>query len=60
MGTDGSELLIGNIPIPGAPSVLRMFATCPACQNAPGLLKLAAPHATSNTTHLERAVIAGS
>ena len=58
---DGSELAVGeNTPTFGAPTIIRVFGTCPACQNPRELLKLAAPHATSNMTQLERAVIAGS
>jgi WD40 repeat protein len=58
---DGSELAVGeNTPVFGAPTIIRVFGTCPACQNPRELLKLAAPHATTNTTQLERAVIAGS
>jgi WD40 repeat protein len=58
---DGSELAVGeNTPTFGAPTIIRVFDTCPACQNPRELLKLAAPHATTNTTQLERAVIAGS
>jgi WD40 repeat protein len=58
---DGSELAVGeNTPTFGAPAIVRVFGTCPACQNPGELLKLAAPHATSNTTQLERSVLSGS
>jgi WD40 repeat protein len=58
---DGSEIALAeNTPIFGAPNIVRLFDTCPACQNPRELLKLAAPHATTNTTQLERSVIAGS
>jgi WD40 repeat protein len=58
---DGSELAVGeNTPTFGAPTIIRVFDTCPACENPRKLLQLAAPHATSNTTKLERSVIAGS
>ena len=59
--TDGSELVIGeSTPVQGAPNVVRVFGTCPACQNPRELLKLAAPHATANLTQLESTVVAGS
>jgi hypothetical protein len=61
LSADGSELAVGeNTPTFGAPTIIRVFDTCPACQNPRALLKLAAPHATTNTTQLERSVIAGS
>ena len=58
---DGSEIAVAeNTPSLGTPNIIRLFNTCPACQNPGELLKLAAPHATNNTTQLERSVIAGS
>jgi hypothetical protein len=42
------------------PDIVRVFDTCPACQDPSALLKLAAPRATMNLTQLESTVIAGS
>ena len=59
--TDGSKLVIGETtPVQGAPNIVRVFDTCPACQDPGELLKLAAPHATANLTQLESTVVAGS
>jgi WD40 repeat protein len=59
--TDGSEIAVEDTtPIFGVPNVVRVFETCPACQNPRALLKLAAPHATAHLTQLESTVIAGS
>lgn len=59
--TDDSEFAVAeNTPIFGVPNLVRVFNTCPACQNAGQLLRLATPHATNNTTRLEQAVLAGS
>jgi hypothetical protein len=43
-------------------NVVRVFGTCPACQDSRALLALAAPHAApaSRLTALERTVINGS
>jgi WD40 repeat protein len=58
---DGSRLMIAdNTPVLGVPGVVRVFDTCPACQSPSALLKLAAPHATTNLTQLESTVVAGS
>jgi WD40 repeat protein len=38
-------------------SVVRLLASCPACQAPRALLKLAAPHATTHLTTLERTVV---
>lgn len=59
--SDGSEFALEeNTPIAGVPNIVRVFDTCPACQNPGALLKLAAPRATTNLTQLESTVIAGS
>jgi WD40 repeat protein len=59
--TDGSEIAVGQTsPILGVPDIMRVYDTCPACQNPRELLKLAAPRATTNLTQLESTVIAGS
>ncbi len=61
LSTDGSELAVAdNAAISGVPDIVRVYDTCPACQNASALLKLAAPHATANLTQLERTVLSGS
>jgi WD40 repeat protein len=58
---DGAEFAVQNTtPIFGVPNVVRVFDTCPACQNPSALLKLAAPRVTTNLTQLESTVIAGS
>jgi WD40 repeat protein len=58
---DGSELAVAeNDPAPGAPDAVRVFDTCPACTNARGLLRLAAPHVTTQLTVLEKTVVQGS
>jgi WD40 repeat protein len=54
----GSELAVAESdPANGAPDIVRVFATCPACTNARELLGLAAPQATSQLTVLESAVV---
>jgi WD40 repeat protein len=59
--TDGSEIAVDETsPILGVPDIIRVYDTCPACQNPSELLKLAAPRATTNLTELERTVLAGS
>ena len=59
--SDGSQLAFDEtVPVAGVPDIIRAFDTCPACQNPRALLKLAAPHATTNLTELERTVIAAS
>jgi WD40 repeat protein len=58
---DGGEFALEeNTPIAGVPDIVRVFDTCPACQDPSALLKLAAPRATMNLTQLESTVIAGS
>jgi hypothetical protein len=58
---DGSEIALQNTtPIFGVPNIVRVFDTCPACQNPRELLKLAVPHATTNLTQLESTVISGA
>jgi WD40 repeat protein len=60
-GSDGSQMAFeDSTPIAGVPNIVRVYATCPACENPSQLLKLAAPHATANLTQLERSVIANS
>ena len=54
----GSELAVAESdPANGAPDIVRVFATCPACTNARALLALAAPHVTSQLTVLESTVV---
>jgi WD40 repeat protein len=54
----GTELAVAESePANGAPDIVRVFATCPACTNARELLALAAPHVTSQLTVLESAVV---
>jgi WD40 repeat protein len=58
---DGREFALEeNTPIAGVPNIVRVFDTCPGCQNPTALLKLAAPRATTNLTQLESTVRAGS
>jgi WD40 repeat protein len=58
---DGSEVaLVDTTPIYGVPSIVRVFDTCPACQDATALLRLAQPHTTTQLTQLERTVVAGA
>jgi WD40 repeat protein len=60
---NGREMAIAeNTPSLGAGGVVRVFGTCPACQNPKALLALAKPHAApaSRLTVLERTVINGS
>jgi WD40 repeat protein len=57
----GSQFAVAESnPQPGAPDVVRIFDTCPACQNPRGLLTLAAPHVTPQLTVLERTVVGSS
>lgn len=60
---DGLEVAIPEIPPqPGLENVVRVFDTCPACQNAEALLRLARPHAApaNRLTVLERTVVGGA
>jgi WD40 repeat protein len=57
---DGRHLAIVDNPPGTAASIVRIFETCPACEDSQALLALAAPHATKELTTLERAVIDGS
>jgi WD40 repeat protein len=60
---DGLEVAIPEIPPqPGVENVVRVFDTCPACQNPRALLALARPHAApaNRLTVLERTVVSGS
>jgi WD40 repeat protein len=60
---DGRQFAVGdNPPVPGVPGIVRVFDTCPECQNPGGLVLLAAPFAIppSVQTPLERTVLAGS
>ncbi len=58
---DGSEFAVAESdPAPGAPDAVRVFDTCPACTNARGLLRLAAPHVTTQLTALEKTVVEDS
>jgi WD40 repeat protein len=56
--SDGALLMTvdGEVP-PGTPLAVRVFQTCPDCQDGPALLKLAAPGVTTNLTQLESAVV---
>ena len=59
----GGLLAIGeNAVIPGVDDVVRVFDTCPACENAKALLRLAAPHVApaGRLTTLERTVVNGA
>jgi len=58
---DGSLVAVGeNAQAPGREDVVRVFATCPACQNAKALLREAAPRIPPKKrwTTLERTVVA--
>ena len=60
---DGLEVAIPEIPPqPGLENVVRVFDTCPACQNPRALLALARPHAApaNRLTVLERTVVNGA
>jgi WD40 repeat protein len=58
---DGSEFAVAESdPAPGAPDIVRVFDTCPACANARALLSLAAPHVTKQLTVLEKTVVENS
>ena len=58
---DGSRFAVTESdPAPGAPDVVRVFNTCPACTNAHALLSLAAPHVTNQLTVLEKTVVDNS
>ncbi len=55
---DGSQFAVAEtVPAPGAPDIMRVFDTCPACTNARALLSLAAPRATAQLTILESTVV---
>jgi WD40 repeat protein len=56
--TDGGEIAIAETaPVSGAPDIVRVFDTCPACQNPRALLKLAQPRVTRQLTVLEQTVV---
>jgi WD40 repeat protein len=56
--SDGSQFAVAETnPATGAPDILRVFDTCPACTNARALLALAAPRVTKQLTVLERTVV---
>jgi WD40 repeat protein len=58
---DGGEMAAQDTtPVFGVPNVVHVWDACPACQNPGALLKLAAPHATTNLTQLESTVLSGS
>lgn len=60
---DGLEVAIPETPPQsGLENVVRVFDTCPACQNPRALLSLARPHAApaSRLTVLERTVVNGA
>jgi WD40 repeat protein len=57
---DGQQMAIAETPLtPGTDNVVRLFDTCPACENAKALLKLAALRTppASELTAPERAVL---
>jgi WD40 repeat protein len=57
---DGQQMAIAETPLtPGTDNVVRLFDTCPACENAKALLRLAALRtpSASELTGLERAVV---
>jgi hypothetical protein len=59
--SDGSEIALDESSQTfGVPDIVRVFDTCPACEKAQELLKLAAAHATTNLTQLESTVVNGS
>jgi WD40 repeat protein len=56
--SDGSKFAVAETnPVHGAPDIVRVFDTCPACINARSMLSLAARHVTSQLTVLERTVV---
>jgi WD40 repeat protein len=56
--SDGSKFALAEAnPAPGAPVIVRVFDTCPACSDARALLALAAPRVTKQLTVLERSVV---
>jgi WD40 repeat protein len=57
---NGQQIAIVDNPPGTSASDVRVFPTCPACQDPGALLKLAAAHATKQLTTLERTVIDGS
>ena len=58
---DGSQFAVAETdPAAGAPDIVRVFDTCPACTNARALLSLAAPHVTKQLTVLEKTVVDNS
>jgi len=60
---DGSFVAVGeNAQAPGREDVVRVFATCPACQNAKALLRQAAPRIPPHGrwTTLEKTVVANA
>lgn len=60
---NGQEMAIPEqSPASGLSNVVRVFGTCPACQNARALLALARPHAVppGRLTELERTVVHGA
>jgi WD40 repeat protein len=57
---NGQEMAVGESTLtPGAEDVVRVFATCPACEDAKALLRQAHPHIPpgSELTVLENAVV---
>ena len=61
LSPDGQQMAIGeNTPVLGVDDVVRVFDTCPACQDPQALRRLAAPHVTNRLTTLERTVINGA
>ena len=57
-GSNGAQFVVGEEPpVANASSIVRVFDTCPACEDPHALLALAAPHATKELTTLERTVI---
>jgi WD40 repeat protein len=57
---NGQEMALGESSLtPGASDVIRVFSTCPACQDATALLRLARPRipSRSDLTALENTVV---
>ena len=54
----GGVFALGEYSVqPGAENVVRVFDTCPACENGQALLRQAQPHVTPYLTTLERTVL---
>jgi WD40 repeat protein len=59
--SDGSEIAVDDTSsTSGVPDIMRVFDTCPACQQPDALLRLAKPRVTSHLTVLEQSVVGGA